>query len=161
MNKQPGSTLSTTLNGSRSCYVTVKRCTFLSVKTILAWTIDISNRILNWFWTLFKNVNPLTKRPEKGFFLIFKRNIAHLAHRRALRTVTIASAERLKKLFVQAMFTRTLCIWTKAVLNENITAVVIPTIRSECATHRNCSQFLHTCLQRNIGSGRDGEIRDG
>ena len=81
MNKQPGSTLSTTINGSRSCYITNNRFAFLSVETILARTIDISNNILNCFRTLFKNVNPCTKRLEKGIYLIFKRNIAHLTHR--------------------------------------------------------------------------------
>ena len=98
MNKQPGSTLSTTMNGSQSCYITVKRFAFLSVETTLARTIHISNNILNWFWTLSKNVNLWVKRQEKGFCLIFKRNIAHLAHRRTLLTLIIASAESLKNL---------------------------------------------------------------
>ena len=96
MNKQPDSTLSTTINGSRSCYITVKRFTFLSVGTILARTIDISNNVLNCFWTLFKNVNRMAKRQEKGICLTFERNIAELAHRRAMRTLITASAERLK-----------------------------------------------------------------
>ena len=34
--------------------------------------------------------------------MLFKRNIAHLAHRRALRTLIIASGWRLKSIFVQA-----------------------------------------------------------
>ena len=147
MNKQPGSTLSTSINGSRSCYITSKRLAFRSVGTIIARTIDISKNILNLFWALFKNVNPLTKPQEKGICLIFKRNIAHLAHRRTLRTLIITSAKRLKSLFVQAKFTQTLCIWTIHVPNENNSAIVIPTIRGECTTHCNCSQLFHTCVQ--------------
>ena len=62
---------------------------------------------------------------------------------------------------MQAKFTRAVCIRTKHVPSEINSAIVIPTIRGECATHHNCSQLFHTCLQRNIGSCRDGEIRDG
>ena len=98
----------TTINGSRNCYITTNRFAFLSDETILARTKHISNNILNWFWTLFKNVNPWTKRQEKGVYLIFKRNIAHLTHRRALRALIIASAERLGSLFVLANFPQTL-----------------------------------------------------
>ena len=93
--------------------------------------------------------------------MIFRRNFAHLAYRRALRTLIIASAERLKSLFVQAKFTRTLCIWTIHVHIENNTDIVIPTIRGAGATRRYCSHLSHTCLQRNIGSCREGEFRDG
>ena len=39
--------LSTIINGSRSCYVTVKRLAFLSAETKLARTIQIFNNILN------------------------------------------------------------------------------------------------------------------
>ena len=99
MNKQPG---------SRSCYITVTKLAFFSVETILARTIHISNNILNRFWTHFKNVNPWAKRQEKGICLIFKKIIAHLAHRRALQALIIASATTLKRLLVQAKFTRTL-----------------------------------------------------
>ena len=42
----------------------------------------------------------MNKRQEKGVCLFFKRSIAHLAHRRALRTLIIASAKKLKSLFV-------------------------------------------------------------
>ena len=93
--------------------------------------------------------------------MISKRNIAHLAHRRALRTLKIASAERLKSLFVQTKVTRTLCIRIIQVPNEPYSAFVTPTIRGECSTYRNFSQLFHTCLQRNIGSCRDGQICDG
>ena len=155
MNKQPGSTLSTTLNGSRSCYITTKSIELLSVETILARTIHISNTILNCFRTLFKNVNPWTKRKKKRRkknVFDLQKNIAHLAHRRALRTLIIASAERLKSLFVQAKFTQTLCVWAIHVPNENNSAFVIPTIRAESATHCNCSQKHHTCKQQKINS---------
>ena len=96
MNKQPVSTLSTTINEHRSCEITVKRSTLLFVKTILARTKNISNNILNRNWTLLKNVNPSTKRQEKAIRLIFKRKFAQLAHRPALRTLIIASAQKLK-----------------------------------------------------------------
>ena len=87
-------------------------------------------------------------------------NTAHLAHRRALQALIIASAERLKNLFVQEKCTRTLCFWTIHVTNENNSAIVIPTISGECAAHRNCSQLFHTCPQRQISFCRDVEIRD-
>ena len=161
VNKQLGSTLSRTINGSRSCHITVKRFEFFSVETILDRTIDISNNILNCFCTHFEILKILAKQQEKGYCLIFKRNIAHLAHRRALRTLLIASAERSKSLFVPAKFTRTLCIRTTHAPNEVISAIVLPTIRGECAAHRNCSQLFQTCLQRDIGSCRDGEFCDG
>ena len=93
--------------------------------------------------------------------MIFKRNIAHLAHRRSLRTLIIAAAERLKSLFVQAKFTRTLFIGTKHVPNEINSAIVIPTIRGECTKHRKCSRLFHTCLQCYIGSCRDSEFQEG
>ena len=64
------------------------------------------------------------------------------------------------RFFVNAKFTRTLCIWTINVPNENNSAIVIPTIRGECATHRNCSQLFHTCLQRKICYCKDGEFGD-
>ena len=102
MNKQPGSTLVTTINVSRSCYKTTNRFTFLSVESKFARTIDISKNILKSFCTLFKNVDLLTKRQEKGICLFFKRNNPHLAHRRALRKLIITPAERLKSLFRQA-----------------------------------------------------------
>ena len=104
---------------------------------------------------------PLDQATKKGICLIFQRNIAHLAHRLTLRTLIIASTKRLKSLFVQATFTQTLCIWTIHVPNENNSTIVIPTIRGECTAHCNCSQFIHTGLQLNIGSCRDGDFHDG
>ena len=83
---------------------------------------------------------------------------ARLAHRRALRTLVIASAERLKNLFVQAKFAGTLCNRTKHVPKEINSAFVIPTIRGECATHRDCYQLFHTCFQRNMGYCNDGDF---
>ena len=155
MNKQPGSRISTTINGARSCNITAERFAIFSLETILTGTIHISNNILNWPLILFKNVHPLTKWQENGVCLFFRRNIAHLAHRRALRSLIMASAERLKSPFVQANFTRTLCFWTLHVSNENNSAIVIPTIRGECATHRNCSQKCHTFKQPKIDSCRN------
>ena len=67
----------------------------------------------------------------------------------------MASAQRLKSLFVQAKLTQTLCIWTIHVSNEYNSAIIVPTIGSECATQCNCSQKCHTCQQENIDSCRD------
>ena len=72
-----------------------------------------------------------------------------------LRTLIIASAQGIKSLFVHVNFTQTLCIWTIHVSNKNKSAIVIPTIGGECATHCNCSQKCHTCKQQNIDSCRD------
>ena len=77
-----------------------------------------------------------------------------------MRTLIIISAKRLKSPYVKANFTRTPCIWTTHVPYDDNSAIVIPTIRGEIVTHRNCSQFFHFCLQRNIGSCRDREFRD-
>ena len=155
MNKQPGSTVVTTINGSRSCYITSNRIALLSVETIFARTIHISNNFLNRLCSLFKNVHSLTKRREKGVCLFFKRNIPHLTHRPTLRTLIIASAKRLKSLFVQTKFTKTLCIWTIHVCIKNNSAIVIPRIGGECATHCNCFQKYHTCKQQKIDSCSD------
>ena len=152
MKKRLGSTLSTTINGSRSCYLTTNRFTFLSVETIPARTIDISNNIRNCFRTHSKNVNPCNKRQEKGMCLVFKRNIAHLTHRRTLRTLIITSAELFKSLFVQVKFTKTLLIWAIHVSNDNNGTIVIRTIS---ATHRTCSEKCYTCRQQKIDSCRD------
>ena len=86
---------------------------------------------------------------------MFKRNIPHRAHRCALRALMNASAERLKNFFLQAMFIQRLCIWTVHVPNKNNSAIVIPKIRIECATHCNCSQKCHTYKQQEIDSYRD------
>ena len=84
-----------------------------------------------------------------------------MAHRRALRTLITGSAERLKSFLCMQSLPEHFVFWTICVANEKNSAFVIPTIMGECATHRNCSQFFHTCLQRIIGSCRDGEFRDG
>ena len=44
------------------------------------------------------------------------------------------------------------------VSNDNSSAIVIPIIRVECTTHRNCSHIFHNCLQRNIGSCGNGQL---
>ena len=59
--------------------------------------------------------------------MTFKRKFAHLAHRRVRRILIIASAEKLKSLFVQANFPRTL--WTIQVTNEKNSAIGKHTIR--------------------------------
>ena len=54
--------------------------------------------MLNWFFLLFKNMNPLTKLQEKRICLFLTGNIAHLTHGFALGTLIVASAERMKNL---------------------------------------------------------------
>ena len=73
VNKQPGSTLSTTMIGSRSCYITTKKFSFLSVEKKGSRTLHISNNFLNWLWSLFKNANPLSKWQGKRVYLFFKK----------------------------------------------------------------------------------------
>ena len=161
MNKQPGSTISTSINGTRSCYVTTKRFAFLTVGTILAYnTKDISNNILNWLWALFEIVNPLTKRQEKNLFDLQKKYCA-LGTQAHIADIDNRFCQEIEKFFVQEKFTRTLCISTTHVPNKSNSAMVISTMRGECTTHCNCSQLFQTCLQRNIGSCRDGEFQDG
>ena len=155
MHKQPGSTLSTTINGSRSCYITTNKFAFLSVETKLSRTKNISKIFFNRLWSLFKNVYSLTKRQEKGVCLFFKMNIAHLTHRLTLRTLIIAPAKRLKSRFVQASFTQTLCVLTIHFSKKNNSAIVIPRIGGECATHCNCFQKCHNCKQQKNDSCRD------
>ena len=143
------------MHGSQGCYITTIRFAFLCVETELSRTVHISNNFLNWLWSLFKNVNSLTKRQEKGVFFLFKKNIAHLAHRLTLWTLIIASAKRLKGLFVQAKFTQTLFIWTIHVSNENNSAIVKATIRGKFAAHCKFSQKCYSCKQQKINSCRD------
>ena len=90
--------------------------------------------------TSLQKCKPRDQTTRKIICPIFKSNIAHLAHRRSLRTLIIAPAERLKSLFVQAKFTLTLWIGKIHVPNENNSAIFIPTIRGECAAYRNCSK---------------------
>ena len=159
-NNQAPHFLSTSVNGSRSCYITTKRFAFLYAATVLAETIHISNNILKWFRARFKSVNPWPSDKKRILFDIQK-NIAHLAHRPTLRTLIIAFAKRFKSFFVQAKFIQTLCIWPIHVPNKNNSAIVIPTIRVECTIHCNCSRLFHTCSKRKIAPCREGEFRDG
>ena len=87
------------------------------------------------------------------------RNIAHLTH--ALMTLIIASAARLKTVFVNEKYTRTHCSRAINVPDKFSSAIVIPTMRGECATHLNCSHLIHTCLQSIIRFSGDGELRYG
>ena len=57
--------------------------------------------------------------------MIVKKNIVHLAHRRAMRALIIASVQRFKSFFVQTKFTRTLCIWTIHVSIESKSTVLL------------------------------------
>ena len=154
MNKQSGSTLSTTKNGSRSCYITAKTIACLSVERILTRTIHISNKTLNWLWTLFKNVNPLTKRRKKYFLDIQKEYYAPGTQTR-IANIDNCFWREIEKFFVPGKFTRTLCFWAIHVPNENNIAIVIPTNRNECATHCSCSQNCYNCKQQKIDSYRD------
>ena len=84
-------------------------------------------------------------------------------HRRALRTLKIASVERreIEKSFCASK------IYPNTLYSEitrphaDYSAIVIPTPRGEWTSHRTSSQRLHTCLQRSIRSCRAGEFRNG
>ena len=103
----------------------------------------------------------LTKLQEKQICLFFKGSSAHLTRGRALRTLIVASFKRLENVFVHAKYIRTPCIRTMHVNTKFSNAFVTPTTRGKCTTQRISSQFLHTCLQRKIGSCRGGELCDG
>ena len=103
------------------------------------WTKHISNNILDWLLRSFKNINPLTKLQEKRNSLFFEKTIAHLTRWRALKILTVDSAERWKNHFVHAKYIRTHWNQTNDVPNKFNAAIVIPTIRRKRTTHRNCS----------------------
>ena len=84
-----------------------------------------------------------------------------MTHGYAMRTLIATSAQKWKSLLVHAKFTRIHFFRTIHVPNEVKSAIVLPTIRGECDTHRNCYQKFHNSLLRNIGSRRDDEYRDG
>ena len=65
MNKQLDSPHSTTINGSRSCYKTTKRFGFLSVGTILARTINISKKHLEFIFDSLGKRKPLEQTTRK------------------------------------------------------------------------------------------------
>ena len=92
-------------------------------------TIEISNNFLYSFLGLFKNKNLRAKLQEKRFFLFFKGYFAHQTHGLALRTLLVASAESLNKLFVHAKNTRLHSIWTKHVSNKFQKTSAIPAIK--------------------------------
>ena len=104
---------------------------------------------------------PLTKLQQKRICLFFTRSSAHLTRRRAFKTMIIFFFKRLKSLLVYAKFLRNQFDRTRHVPNKCNYAIIIPTTRDWCATHRKNSQLINTCLQRNIGSCRGGELRDG
>ena len=152
MNKQLGSTLSTTINGTRSCYIATNRFAFLSVETLLGRSVHICNTILNGVWTLFKNVKQMTRK-RKSFDL--QKEYCAPGTQTRIADLDNRSCREVEKSFCAGKVYRTLCIWTIHVPNENNSAIVIPTIRGECATHRSFSQKRHTCEQQIIDSCRD------
>ena len=104
---------------------------------------------------------PVDQATRKRNLFVVQKEYWALDTRTRIGGIENRSAERLKTFFfVQAKFTRTLCVWTIHVLKENNSAIVIPIVRFECATHRNFSQLFHTCLQRNIVSCIDGDFCD-
>ena len=100
-----------------------------------------------------KSLGP-TQRQRICFF--FKKNFAQLTLGRALRTLIAASAEKLKTFFARANYTGKHCFRTIHVPNKFNNAFVIPTIRVKGATHLNCSQKVHPCLQRIVSFCRGG-----
>ena len=125
------------------------------------WTIHISNNISKWFFCLFESLSPLNKLREKRVCSFFKENIAHLKSGRALKRLIVAFAEKYNSLFLQAKYIRAQCIRTIHVPKKFNNANVKPRNRSECATHRNFSQFFYLCLQHNIGTCQSAKFRNG
>ena len=106
-------------------------------------------------------MNPWVTIQKERIFSFFEKNIEQLTGGRALKTMIVPSAARLKSLFVHANFPKTHFVRTTNISNKFIKAIVVPSIEGLCARHRNCSQLFHTYLQRNIGSCRGGELGDG
>ena len=98
---------------------------------------------------------------KKRQCLFFKGTIAHLTRGRAIKTLIVASAERLKILFVLADFPRAQFIRTFFIPNEDNNAIILPTIRGERAIHRIRFSLFQSCLQFNVSSCKRGEFRDG
>ena len=44
--------------------------------------------------------------------------------------------------------------------NKHVIAFAIATMKMEDATHCNCFQFFHACLQRIVVTCRGGDLRD-
>ena len=84
----------------------------------------------------------MAKRQKDGICLIFKKDIAQLAHRHALRTWIIASAKRLKSLFVEAKFTGTLCIRTIHIPNEGNSTIIVNALNFFTVFHNVISVFV-------------------
>ena len=57
--------------------------------------------------------------------------------------------------------TQTHCVQTMYVPNNFNKSFVIPTLRGECSTHRNCSRSFQTRVKRKIGSCRFVKFCDG
>ena len=62
---------------------------------------------------------------------------------------------------MHAKFIRAIVIRRVHVRNKFNIAIVIPIIRVECTTHRNCSLLFHTGLRRKIDSRRESGSRHG
>ena len=125
------------------------------------WTIYNSNNIMNWFLLQFKNTNYFPRLQEKRTCFSIKRNIVHLTHGRALRTLMVTSCKRLESVFVHAKRIRTHCSRSIPRSLKFNDAIVIRRMKGESVTHCTGSDLVHTCLQRKNGSCRGGEVRDG
>ena len=132
----------------------------------LSWTTpsgtkDISSSILDWFFCLFKTEITLVKLHDKGLCLISKDNIADLTGALAFRTFLLSFFKWLKIPFLNANCNRPHRNRTKYRHKKLEEAFVKLRSRGECATHRNYSHLICTCLQPNIGFCRAGDLRDG
>ena len=79
----------------------------------------------------------------------------------ALRTLLITSIATVNSRFPHAKLLRTHFVRPLHVPNEVKNAFVIPTIRPECVTQRDCFQMFPISLQPNISSYRDGDFCGG
>ena len=85
-------------------------------------------------------------------------NIGHVTGGSALKTL---KNERLRLLLCMRSFPEDNLVGQNTFSKKILIPMVILTIKVECATHCNCSTSIHTCLQRDIGSCKCGELRDG
>ena len=90
--------------------------------------------------------------------MFFKKNGTPLTRGRALRTLTVAFAQRSNDLLCTQCIPEHIIFgqYTYPIMFDN--GIVTPTISVELATHRNCYQLFHNCLQRTTGSCRGGGI---
>ena len=165
-NKQPGSTISKTKNGSRSSYLTGNKLAFLSVLFFVEtkpanlpgqWPTPItfffnffvSSKLYNPWWHI-----------KNRYCSIFKVSFAQPARRRSFWTLVVSSAERFIGVFVLGKYPGRSFVQNVHLSNKLKNSFVEALFTIVCATHGNCSQVFHSYIQRNFGPELDGTFVD-